>query len=68
MLLYSSLAAALGLAARATAQTWPYDIIGTWSTKSNKTLTGPGFYDPLVSDRWYTSGCPRIADPYTHRF
>lgn len=22
-------------------------IVGTWSTKSNKTLTGPGFYDPV---------------------
>ena len=26
---------------------WPSDIVGTWSTKSNKTLTGPSFYDPL---------------------
>ncbi|KAF2207698.1 hypothetical protein CERZMDRAFT_23538, partial [Cercospora zeae-maydis SCOH1-5] len=23
----------------------PSDIVGTWSTKSGKTLTGPGFYD-----------------------
>lgn len=30
-----------GLAAVASAQTWPYNLIGTWSTKSNKTLTGP---------------------------
>ena len=30
-----------------TSGTWPTDIVGTWSTKSNKTLTGPGFYDPL---------------------
>lgn len=29
------------------AQTYPTDLIGTWSTKSNSTLTGPGFYDPL---------------------
>ena len=29
-------------AALAAAQgTWPADIVGTWSTKSNKTLTGP---------------------------
>ncbi|KAK0252013.1 Reversal of tor2 lethality [Friedmanniomyces endolithicus] len=47
MLLYTSLATALLLAAPAAAQTWPYDLIGTWSTKSNQTLTGPGFYDPL---------------------
>ncbi|EMC93268.1 hypothetical protein BAUCODRAFT_36940 [Baudoinia panamericana UAMH 10762] len=47
MLLYSSLAAALGLAASVTAQTWPSNLVGTWSTKSNKTVTGPGFYDPI---------------------
>lgn len=42
MLLYYSLALALGLASDPVlAQTWPYDLIGTWSTKSNKTLTGP---------------------------
>jgi len=42
MLLYWSLATALHLlAAPAAAQTWPFDIIGTWSTKSNQTLTGP---------------------------
>ena len=26
------------------------DLVGTWSTKSNETLTGPGFFDP-VKDR-----------------
>jgi hypothetical protein len=37
-----SLAGVAGLAALAAAQgTWPSDIVGTWSTKSNKTLTGP---------------------------
>jgi uncharacterized protein (DUF2147 family) len=37
-----SLAGVAGLAALAAAQgTWPADIVGTWSTKSNKTLTGP---------------------------
>ncbi|KAL9095254.1 MAG: hypothetical protein Q9165_002510 [Trypethelium subeluteriae] len=24
------------------------DLVGTWSTKSNKTLTGPGFYNPVA--------------------
>ena len=23
------------------------DLVGTWSTKSNKTLTGSGFHDPV---------------------
>lgn len=52
MLLYTSLAAALpflhllGSAAAQTTTatasgTWPTDLVGTWSTKSNKTLTGP---------------------------
>ncbi|WPG99549.1 Hypothetical protein R9X50_00236600 [Acrodontium crateriforme] len=26
---------------------YPAQLVGTWSTKSNQTLTGPGFYDPL---------------------
>jgi hypothetical protein len=53
MLLYTTLAAALPLLTLTTAQTtttqgtWPTDIVGTWSTKSNQTLTGPGFYDPI---------------------
>ncbi|KAK4554500.1 Reversal of tor2 lethality [Recurvomyces mirabilis] len=46
MLLYSSLAAAVALAGQAAADTWPTNLVGTWSTKSNQTLTGPGFYDP----------------------
>ncbi|KAK5127795.1 hypothetical protein LTR85_004911 [Meristemomyces frigidus] len=58
MLLYTSLAAALPILHLVGAQTttaaasgtWPTDIVGTWSTKSNQTLTGPGFYDPF-SDR-----------------
>lgn len=25
----------------------PDTLVGTWSTKSNATLTGPGFYDPV---------------------
>ncbi|KAF2705542.1 hypothetical protein K504DRAFT_387780 [Pleomassaria siparia CBS 279.74] len=33
-----------GLAA---AQTFPVDLVGTWSSKSNATLTGSGFYDPV---------------------
>ncbi|OQO02637.1 hypothetical protein B0A48_12165 [Cryoendolithus antarcticus] len=40
-------ASLLGLVALSSAQTWPFNIVGTWSTKSNKTLTGPGFYDPV---------------------
>jgi hypothetical protein len=37
-----SLAGLAGLAALTTAQgTWPSELVGTWSTKSNKTLTGP---------------------------
>ncbi|KAK5107773.1 hypothetical protein LTR62_000697 [Meristemomyces frigidus] len=47
MLLYSSLAAAIALAGQAAADTWPTNLVGTWSTKSNQTLTGPSFYDPL---------------------
>jgi len=50
MLLYTSLAAALPLLTLTAAQstgTYPNNIVGTWSTKSNKTLTGPGFYDPI---------------------
>ncbi|KAF9734623.1 hypothetical protein PMIN06_009970 [Paraphaeosphaeria minitans] len=27
------------------------DLVGTWSSKSNSTLTGPGFYDP-VNDKF----------------
>lgn len=51
MLLYTTLAAALPLlivesAAQSTG-TFPTSIVGTWSTKSNQTLTGPGFYDPI---------------------
>jgi len=37
-----------GLAA---AQTFPVDLVGTWSSKSNSTLTGSGFYDP-VNDKF----------------
>jgi len=29
------------------AQTFPADLVGTWSSKSNKTLTGSKFYDPV---------------------
>lgn len=51
MLLYHSLAfglSCIGLFPLASAQgTYPADLVGTWSTKSNKTVTGPGFYDPL---------------------
>ncbi|EME44088.1 hypothetical protein DOTSEDRAFT_79959 [Dothistroma septosporum NZE10] len=42
-------AASITPAAAATAAANPGtgSIIGTWSTKSNKTLTGPGFYNPV---------------------
>ncbi|KAK5138201.1 hypothetical protein LTR08_004896 [Meristemomyces frigidus] len=45
-MLLSTLALALPLLAAAQG-TWPTDLVGTWSTKSNSTLTGPAFYDPL---------------------
>ena len=41
MLLYHSLAAGISLVIGTSAQTWPTDLVGTWSTKSNQTLTGP---------------------------
>ncbi|KAK4984883.1 Reversal of tor2 lethality [Elasticomyces elasticus] len=41
------LASGVAFATLSAAQTWPADLVGTWSTKSNKTLTGPGFYDPV---------------------
>lgn len=45
-----SLTGLTGLVALAAAQgTWPSDIVGTWSTKSNKTLTGPVRYAPIPS-------------------
>ncbi|KAL2356510.1 chaperone for protein-folding within the ER, fungal-domain-containing protein [Cryomyces antarcticus] len=48
-LLRSAAVAGLALAASASAQLAAFDtaLIGTWSTKSNKTITGPGFYDPV---------------------
>ncbi|RMZ03040.1 hypothetical protein D0860_06964 [Hortaea werneckii] len=39
--------AATGAATASSGGTWPSDIVGTWSTKSNKTTTGPDFYDPI---------------------
>lgn len=44
-------AAGLSVFPFTTAQTLPADIVGTWSSKSNSTLTGPGFYDP-VNDKF----------------
>ncbi|PNS14634.1 hypothetical protein CAC42_1656 [Sphaceloma murrayae] len=29
---------------------WPQELVGTWSTKSNKTFTGSGFYDPVKDE------------------
>jgi len=46
--LQSTAAALLVLLTFSAAQsTYPQDIVGTWSSKSNQTLTGPGFYDPV---------------------
>ncbi|KAF2748870.1 hypothetical protein M011DRAFT_421269 [Sporormia fimetaria CBS 119925] len=39
LLLSATLGAAQG--------TFPADLVGTWSSKSNKTFTGPGFYNPI---------------------
>lgn len=37
-----------GLATAQTTGSLPVtDLVGTWSSKSNSTLTGPGFYDPV---------------------
>ncbi|KAG9557936.1 ROT1-like protein, partial [Aureobasidium melanogenum] len=44
-----ALTATLAFGSVASAQVTDAKIVGTWSTKSNKTLTGPGFFDP-VSD------------------
>lgn len=32
----------------AQAQNIPADLVGTWTSKSNSTMTGPGFYDPVA--------------------
>ncbi|GAM84961.1 hypothetical protein ANO11243_029640 [Dothideomycetidae sp. 11243] len=41
------LGAASTFLSAAHAQTnWPTQLVGTWSTKSNQTFTGPGFYNP----------------------
>lgn len=41
------LALGASLVSSVSAQLVDARIVGTWSTKSNKTLTGPGFYDPV---------------------
>ncbi|KAF2442810.1 hypothetical protein P171DRAFT_433202 [Karstenula rhodostoma CBS 690.94] len=43
----ASLATMLLGAGLAAAQASFTDLVGTWSSKSNSTLTGPGFYDPV---------------------
>ena len=43
---FSSLAAAASSLPVATK--WPKNLVGTWSTKSLSTLTGPDFYDPVA--------------------
>ncbi|KAK7183088.1 hypothetical protein DPSP01_005966 [Paraphaeosphaeria sporulosa] len=47
----ASLATLLLGAGLAAAQASFADLVGTWSSKSNSTLTGPGFYDP-TNDRF----------------
>ncbi|KAF1980505.1 hypothetical protein BU23DRAFT_548649 [Bimuria novae-zelandiae CBS 107.79] len=42
-----SVAALLVGASFAAAQASFTDLVGTWSSKSNSTFTGPGFYDPV---------------------
>ncbi|KAF2091578.1 hypothetical protein K490DRAFT_31253 [Saccharata proteae CBS 121410] len=39
-------------------------LYGTWSSKSNKTLTGPGFYDP-VADKMIEPTLPGISYSFT---
>ncbi|KAF2138005.1 uncharacterized protein K452DRAFT_361490 [Aplosporella prunicola CBS 121167] len=39
-------------------------LYGTWSSKSNKTLTGPGFYDP-VNDKIIEPALPGISYSFT---
>ncbi|EXJ92362.1 hypothetical protein A1O3_00912 [Capronia epimyces CBS 606.96] len=53
----------LGLAALARAQ---YDtaLVGTWTTKSKKVMTGPGFYDP-VADRLIEPDLTGISYSFT---
>lgn len=63
----STAAAAAAAAAQATgsvAGTWPGDIVGTWSTKSKQTLTGPGFYDP-IDERLIEPSKPGISYSFT---
>lgn len=69
MLLYHSLAAGLSALALSAAQdtaggTWPTNLIGTWVSKSNKTVTGPGFYNPL-KDEFIEPDKPGISYSFT---
>lgn len=48
----------------AAAQTFPADIVGTWSSKSNSTLTGSGFYDP-VNERFTEPAHTGISYSFT---
>ncbi|KAK8210234.1 Reversal of tor2 lethality [Zalaria obscura] len=45
-----ALTASLAFATLAVADSYDSDLVGTWSTKSNKTLTGPGFYNPVADE------------------
>lgn len=68
MLLYHSLAfglSCLGLLPCASAQgTYPADLVGTWSSKSKKTVTGPPFYD-TVNDKLIEPERPGISYSFT---
>ncbi|KIV93733.1 hypothetical protein PV10_04927 [Exophiala mesophila] len=53
----------LGLAALARAQ-FDEQLVGTWTTKSRKVLTGPGFYNP-VEDRFIEPELAGISYSFT---
>ncbi|KAI5366040.1 putative protein Rot1 [Septoria linicola] len=42
----------------------PSDIVGTWTTKSQKTLTGPGFFDS-INDKLIEPDKPGISYSFT---
>ncbi|GAB7339817.1 hypothetical protein MBLNU457_6360t1 [Dothideomycetes sp. NU457] len=62
--LTASLAFATVSHAQAATGTFPPNLIGTWSTKSNQTLTGPGFFNP-VSDTLIEPSLTGISYSFT---
>ncbi|THW85934.1 ROT1-like protein [Aureobasidium pullulans] len=59
-----ALTATLAFASVGSAQVVDADLVGTWATKANKTLTGPGFYDP-VGDNMIEPSRPGISYSFT---